>query len=118
MPSVASTGQGALEGKEMTHALKRLASLTVVVVVLSVFASVPAAFAASSSQEGYSRPGGTSQVAVASTPSDQANATKTQGGSFLPFTGLDLGFLVMVGGGLLGLGYGLRRLTRAERPTP
>ncbi len=99
----------------MTHGLKRVASLSVVIVVLSVFASVPAAFAASSSQEGYSRPGGTSQVAVS-----QAGTTKTQdsqSGNFLPFTGLDLGFLVMVGGGLLGLGYGLRRLTRSERQT-
>jgi hypothetical protein len=97
----------------MTHALKRLASLSAAVFVLSICASVPAAFAASSSQEGYSRPGGTSQVAI-STPE---NTTKTQSGSFLPFTGLDIGFLVMVGGGLLGLGYGLRRLTRPERQT-
>jgi hypothetical protein len=126
--------QGALEGKEMTHALKRFASLSVVIVVLSVFASVPAAFAATTAQEAYAPQGGTAQVDVSrggggggssavgsggdSMLAAQAGTTKTQdGGNFLPFTGLDLGFFVMVGGGLLGLGYGLRRLTHAERQT-
>jgi hypothetical protein len=115
----------------MTHALKRLASLSVAIVVLSVFASVPAAFAATTAQEAYAPQGGTAQVDVSrggggggtsavgnggdSTLAAKAGTTKTQDGGFLPFTGLDVGFLVMVGGGLLGLGYGLRRLARPER---
>jgi hypothetical protein len=134
MPSRCIAPQGALEGKEMTHALKRLASLFVVVVALSVFASVPAAFAAMTAQEAYAPQGGTTQADISggggsggasavgnggdSTAAATAGTTKTQdGGNFLPFTGLDIGFLVMVGGGLLGLGFGLRRLTRLERQT-
>ena len=38
------------------------------------------------------------------------SATVTQG--TLPFTGLDLGFAVAAGVGLVGMGIGLRRLTR------
>jgi hypothetical protein len=116
----------------MTHALKRFASLFVVIVALSVFASVPAAFAAMTAQEAYAPQGGTTQADISgggrgaaavgnggdSTAAAKAGTTKTQdGGNFLPFTGLDVGFLVMVGGGLLGLGFGLRRLTRSERQT-
>ena len=117
----------------MTHALKRLVSLSVVIGVLSVFASVPAAFAAMTAQEAYAPQGGTTQVDVSrggggagasavgnggdSTLAAKAGTTQTQSGTFLPFTGLDVGFLVMVGCGLLGLGYGLRHLTRPERQT-
>jgi hypothetical protein len=118
----------------MTHALKRFASLFVVIVALSVFASVPAAFAAMTAQEAYAPQGGTTQADVSggggggsavgnggdstAAAAAKAGTTKTQdGGNFLPFTGLDIGFLVMVGGGLLGLGFGLRRLTRLERQT-
>jgi hypothetical protein len=116
----------------MTHALKRLVSLSVVIVALSIFASVPAAFAAMTAQEAYAPQGGTAQADVSGggggapvvgnggdgIAAAKAGTTKTQdGGNFLPFTGLDIGFLVMVGGGLLGLGYGLRRLTRLENQT-
>jgi hypothetical protein len=35
-----------------------------------------------------------------------------QVGGSLPFTGLDLGLVVLIGAGLVGLGVGLRRVTR------
>ena len=37
----------------------------------------------------------------------------TDGGSSLPFTGLDLGLLALAGGALVAVGVGMRRLTRA-----
>ena len=42
------------------------------------------------------------------------NPTTTEGDN-LPFTGSDLGVLAAAGGALLGLGFGLRRMT--HRPT-
>ena len=44
-----------------------------------------------------------------------AGPTKTAGGGALPFTGADLGVVAAAGGLLLGLGFGLRRLT--HRPS-
>ena len=41
-------------------------------------------------------------------------AAATDGGN-LPFTGSDLGVLAAAGGALLGLGYGLRRMTHQPR---
>ena len=41
--------------------------------------------------------------------------TTTTEGDNLPFTGSDLGVLAAAGGALLGLGFGLRRMT--HRPT-
>lgn len=113
------------------YALKRLASLAAVITALSAFAFAPAAFAATTAQEAYAPPGGTSQVDVgagnsnkvgdggsSSAAAAKATTTKTENsGNFLPFTGLDLGFLLLVGVGLLGLGGGLRRLTRPARHT-
>ncbi|MEA2426232.1 MAG: hypothetical protein QOH13_2642 [Thermoleophilaceae bacterium] len=77
----------------------------------------PSAFAASSAQQGYSKPGGIVQTqldngggrspgASASTPE-----AATSHGS-LPFTGLDIVLVVAAGGLLLGLGLGMRRLSR------
>jgi len=45
---------------------------------------------------------------------DQRAAAATDGGN-LPFTGSDLGVLAAAGGALLGLGYGLRRMTHQPR---
>jgi hypothetical protein len=83
----------------------------------------PSAYAATSAQRGYSQPGGTvqtqlnngggnqpgaaTQTTVVSTPENAAAK-----GSSLPFTGLDLVLVVAAGGLLIGLGVGIRRLSR------
>jgi hypothetical protein len=114
--------------------MKRLLAVVGATALLAFAA--PAAFAQSGS-EGYSgsnvvagleqggNGGGGSQPAPAeSTPTQatpatpvqaaQVQATADEGGS-LPFTGADLGVLAAAGGILLGLGFGLRRLT--HRPS-
>lgn len=84
------------------------------------------AFAQSSAQQGYSKPGGTVQTqldnggkdsspgASTSTPVASTPETVTQAKSSgkLPFTGLDLVLVVAAGGILLALGFGMRRLSR------
>jgi hypothetical protein len=80
----------------------------------------PSAFAQSSAQQGYSKPGGAVQTQldnggptppaeVVQTP-EKASPKKT---SQLPFTGLDLVLVVAAGGILLALGLGMRRLSRS-----
>src|SRR5262245_10758646 len=48
-------------------------------------------------------------------PTGTANTTSSGGGGSLPFTGSDLGVIGAAGALLVGLGFGLRRLT--YRPT-
>jgi hypothetical protein len=84
--------------------------------------AAPPAFGVTSAQSGYSKPGGIVETqiqnsggggnnpgSVVSTP-EQATQAKSNGS--LPFTGLDLVLVVAAGGLLLGLGLGMRRLTR------
>ena len=115
----------------MTHARKRLSTLSATITAVALLAFAPAVLAADPALEAYSPPGGSSQVDVqqadpqaasSSTRSStrgasQAGATRTESDtrSFLPFTGLDLGFVLMAGGALLALGFGLRRLTRGQQ---
>ncbi len=84
-------------------------TLVALCVVVACLMAAPAAFAVSSSQSGYARSGGEPQAQVSST------ATRSTHGT-LPFTGLDLAFLGIVGLALMGGGVGLRRLT-ARRNT-
>jgi hypothetical protein len=108
--------------------MKRLLAVVGATALLAFAA--PAAFAQSGSegysgsnvvaglnQGGNSGGGSSGQVAPAksTTPvSAPVQATSDTGGS-LPFTGADLGVLAAAGGILLGLGFGLRRLT--HRPS-
>jgi hypothetical protein len=85
--------------------------------------AAPPAFGVTSAQSGYSKPGGIVETqiqnsgggdnpgSVVSTP-ERATEAKTQSTGTLPFTGLDLVLIVAAGGLLLGLGLGMRRLTR------
>jgi hypothetical protein len=77
--------------------------------------SAPAVYAQSGS-EGY---GGSNVVAGleqgGGDDSGGPTAAATDEGGSLPFTGADLGVLAAAGGLLLGLGFGLRRLT--HRPS-
>lgn len=83
------------------------------------------AFAQSSAQQGYSKPGGAVQTqldnggkgnspgASTSTPVASTPETVTKSSGKLPFTGLDLVLVVGAGGILLALGLGMRRLSRS-----
>ena len=82
----------------------------------------PVASAQTSAQQGYSVPGGRVETQienggggnnpgdVVSTPERVTEAKKS---GKLPFTGLDLVLVVGAGGLLVGLGLGMRRLSRS-----
>jgi len=107
----------------MTNKINRMLASAFVLVLL-----VPAAASAQSSKEGYAK----NQFNVAglqeggdggdgggdgNSPSDTVKNTTASGGGSgsLPFTGADLGVLAGAGVLLLGMGFGLRRLT--HRPS-
>ena len=100
--------------------LIRAALLTVAVALL---VAAPAAFAASSSQDAYAGQGGSVQTEIVPGGSNGAGANQSTGAptgsvaskSSLPFTGLDLAFVLTAGVALLLAGAGLRRLTRRHR---
>lgn len=82
----------------------------------------PSAFAATSAQSGYSKPGGAVQTQIdngSPPPSAEITqtpkaVTQTKSSGKLPFTGLDLVLVVAAGGILLALGFGMRRLSRTS----
>ena len=83
----------------------------------------PSAFAQSSAQKGYSKPGGIVQTQIDNgggdnQPGDVVSqpeaVTQTKSSGKLPFTGLDLVLVVAAGGLLLAMGLGMRRLTRSN----
>jgi hypothetical protein len=91
----------------------------------SMLFAAPPAFGVTSAQSGYSKPGGIVETqlensggggdhpgsSIVSTP-EQATQARSDAHGTLPFTGLDLVLVVAAGGLLLGLGLGMRRLTR------
>jgi opacity protein-like surface antigen len=96
--------------------MKKMAAIAGVIALLA-----PSAAFAQSSVEGY---GGSNSVVAGlaqgggnnSGGGGGGNETQSSGTSgSLPFTGADLGILAAAGGLLVGLGFGLRRLT--HRPT-
>ena len=91
--------------------MKRLALITVVV-ALALFTAAPA-FGATAVTEAFGGEGGGVLGAVGGggIGSPPAQVVETSGGS-LPFTGLDLGLLALGGFALVGVGVGLRRLSR------
>ena len=100
----------------LMQAPKRSLATVMVVAVGALLALAPSAFAASPVQEGYSAPGGNAQAEVQPRTVASARATH-HGGGPLPFTGLDLAFVLLVGAGLLLFGLGLRYLsTHARQP--
>jgi hypothetical protein len=91
----------------------------------ALLAGAPSAYAVSSAQQAYSKPGGivetqldnggggnhpgaATQNTVVSTPETAPQAKS----SSLPFTGLDLVLVVGAGGILIGLGFAMRRMAR------
>lgn len=115
----------------MKGLMSRLAALAA---LLTLALAVPA-YAADSSVDGYGGPGGNVQDTLGgqgqggapgdvvggapggsqgeSVPVNEVTSEGENAGS-LPFTGLDLGLLAAAGALLLGLGIGMRRLTRAD----
>jgi len=96
----------------MNKTLKiRITALAVTAILV-----LPSAAFAQSSQEGYGGPNnvvsGIQDDNDTTPPSDVTPVADTsdEGGS-LPFTGSDLGVLAAAGALMLGLGFGLRRLT-------
>ena len=101
---------------------RRRARRIAAVNALVLAASAPGA-AAQTAQDGYSAPGGTVQNDVQAghptgSPTSRAGtAQQSQTGSTtLPFSGLDLVFLLAAGAGLCAVGVGLRRMTNGEHP--
>jgi hypothetical protein len=84
----------------------------------SLLVAAPA-YAQNASQSGYSSPKGSIQEQI-TTQNDPPRKTTTvvaqreDTGSNLPFTGLDVMLIVAAGGVLLAMGFGIRRLSRAE----
>jgi hypothetical protein len=66
------------------------------VICIAMLVAAPAAFATNATQDAYC-PGCTS---VHHDP--------------IPFTGLDIGLVVVAGGALLAVGFGVRRLSRSD----
>src|SRR2546423_13002900 len=90
--------------------------------------AVPAFAQVNPTEQGYSAPAGVTQQQITSSPGPSATVTPApthkvtpvaattkaapakKGG--LPFTGLELGLVLAAGAALLGVGLGLRRLSR------
>jgi hypothetical protein len=90
--------------------MKRLAAfMTVMLLALSVAGT---AWAANSSDcQAYNTCSTT--TAVTTTPSPSVGATTTTAAATtLPFTGMDVGLLLLGGVGLLGAGFAVRRFAR------
>jgi len=100
---------------------------TIAAVAAAMLLVAAPAVAQSPTEQGYSAPAGTTQQQINSTPAPTATVTPSKpakvtpvaatkaapakkGG--LPFTGLELGLVLAAGAGLLGVGLGLRRLSR------
>jgi hypothetical protein len=84
--------------------LRRIILLSLALAALAI----PAAPAVASVTDGYTTPAGVSQTQVTDGP---RNATTSTSGSTLPFTGLDLGLVLVGGVVLLGGGLVLKRFT-------
>ena len=103
--------------------MKRMKKSLAIVGIAALMAPA-AAFGEQSSSDGYGGPGNVVQGLEQGGGSgggdnndsnrQPVNKAGNEGGS-LPFTGADLGVLAAAGGALLGLGFGLRRLT--HRPS-
>ena len=89
---------------------------------IALIAAAPA-FGQSAAQDGYSQPAGQVQQQLESrsneghrvVPAATNERTPTNNSdSRLPFTGLDIALVIAAGGVLLAMGFGIRRLSRAE----
>ena len=99
----------------------RLRNITVgAVLCIALLVAAGPAFA-QSAQSGYAEPAGSVQQQLdnGSTDNHKVEASRVSNSSpsdnsTLPFTGLDLALVVAAGGVLLGMGLGIRRLSRSS----
>jgi len=86
--------------------------------LLTLVLAVPA-MAQGPSQDGYTPDGPQAIEQTSGSGGDPGNAqtAQTDDTGSLPFTGLDLVLVAALGAGLLGVGAGMRRLTRPTGPT-
>jgi hypothetical protein len=91
--------------------IKTKTRLAGAICALAVAGLAPAAQAQTAAQEGYDESGLLGSVDQGGSGPTQSVSGSTQGGS-LPFTGLDLGILVALGGTAAGAGYMMRRTLR------
>jgi hypothetical protein len=103
---------------------RRFACLLPVIAACALAVAAPSA-SAQTSQGGYTPPSSNTQAEIQSdAPSHNSRpasttvhrTTSSDGNGVLPFTGLDLGFIGLVGVGLVAVGLGLRRLTLRGGP--
>ena len=106
--------------------MRGLTKTIVAAAVAMLLVAAPAVAQVSPTEQGYSAPAGTTQQQITSSPAPSAQVSPTptpkvtpvavkkaapsKGG--LPFTGLELGLVLAAGAALLGVGLGLRRLSR------
>lgn len=85
------------------------------VLSIALFAAAPA-YGQTASQSAYSHPAGSVQQQLNDNTSHDTSPTEsaTKKSGSLPFTGLDLALVVAAGGVLLAMGFGIRRISRAE----
>jgi hypothetical protein len=95
---------------------RRLAAAVFAAVSALMLLATSAIAAVSSAQQGYSTPGGKiqsqveAQVQTFTDPHTHTVAAVVNHGPQLPFTGLDVVAVLIVGLALLALGFGIRRL--------
>src|SRR4051794_39455632 len=101
--------------------LMRLRNITVgAALCIALFVAAGPAYAQSAAS-GYAEPAGSVEQQLDNGSNDahkvsasHVSNSDADSGSKLPFTGLDLALVVAAGGVLLGMGLGIRRLSRSE----
>jgi hypothetical protein len=89
--------------KAYRRVTRRMAALLAIASVVALLIVAAPASAATSAEEGYSPPGARIEQTV-----------DPGGGGKLPFTGLDVLAVVAVGGALLAVGFGVRKLASSN----
>jgi hypothetical protein len=89
--------------KAYRRVTRRMAALLAIASVVALLIVAAPASAATSAEQGYSPPGARIEQTV----------DPGEGGS-LPFTGLDVLAVVAVGGALLAVGFGVRKLASSN----
>lgn len=91
--------------------MRKLATLIAVAGLLAV----PSALAANGTiTKGYGGEGGTVQAILGAKAAAPKATAAVASSSALPFTGADLALVSAAGIGLLGMGFGLRRIARND----